>query len=89
MLGEGQVGIRLQLFGELLPQSFPFHRGPAGDLVDCHISCEAPSFEPALDGRTRDSEEILDLLPWDATVDGREYFQSEVLRVCVHGPILI
>jgi low affinity Fe/Cu permease len=38
--------------------------------------------------RTRDSEELLYLLPWDATVDGREYFHSEVLRVCVHGPIL-
>ena len=38
--------------------------------------------------RTRDSEELLYLLSWDATVDGREYFHSEVLRVCVHGPIL-
>jgi len=38
--------------------------------------------------RTRDSEELLYLLPWDATVDGREYFHSEVLLVCVHGPIL-
>jgi low affinity Fe/Cu permease len=38
--------------------------------------------------RTRDSEELLYLLPWDATVEVREYFHSEVLLVCVHGPIL-
>src|ERR671911_1272934 len=31
MLGQGQVGIRVQLIGEPLPQSFPFHRGPTGD----------------------------------------------------------
>jgi hypothetical protein len=59
-------------------------------LADLYgIQSLMPPFEPALDGRAGDSEEVLDLLSRDATVDGREHFQSEVLRVGVHGPIFV
>jgi hypothetical protein len=68
-----------------LPQCLALHRGSARDLVDLDVPCVASSVEPALDGRTRDSEEGLDLLSGDAAVDGGEHFQSEVLRVGVHG----
>ena len=53
--------------------------------MDLDVPYVASSVEPALDGRTRDSEEGLDLLSGDAAVDGGEHFQSEVLRVGVHG----
>src|SRR5215203_2043547 len=51
VLGQGQIGVGLQLRRQPLPQDLTLHRGSTGDLVDCHIPCEAPPFEPALDGR--------------------------------------
>jgi hypothetical protein len=52
-----------------LPQCFALHRGSARDLVDLDVPYVASSVEPALDGRTRDFEEGLDLLSGDAAVD--------------------
>ena len=68
MLFEGEIGVALQLSGQPLPQRLALNRGPAWDLVDGDIAREAPPFEPAFDGGAGDPEELLDLLPWDATV---------------------
>src|SRR5215203_30852 len=95
MLPESKIGVGLQLFRQPLPQCLALHRGSAGDLVDVDVPCLASSVEPALYGRTGDSEVVLDLLSGDATVYCGEHFQSEVLRVGVHhgyyfhvGPLL-
>src|SRR5215212_6868879 len=85
MLPESEIGVGLQLRRQPLPQRLAFHRWSARDLVDVDVPCVASPLEPALEGRAGDSEEVLDLLSWDATVDGGEHFQSEVLRICVHG----
>src|SRR5215217_5901823 len=85
MLPESEIGVGLQLRRQPLPPRLAFHRWSARDLVDVDVPCVASPLEPALEGRAGDSEEVLDLLSWDATVDGGEHFQSEVLRICVHG----
>ena len=89
MLPESKIGVGAQLRRQPLPQRLALHRWSAGDLVDVDVPCLASSVEPALDGRTRDSEEVLYLLSGDTTLDGGEHFQSEVLRVCVHGRIFM
>src|SRR4029453_3934179 len=85
MLSQGQVGIRLQLRREPLPQGLAFHRWSAGDLVYFDVPRKAPPFEPALDGREGDSEGLCDPLFWDAAIYSGERLQPEVLRVGVHG----
>src|SRR5215213_7156340 len=86
MLGQGQVGVPLQLRRQPLPQGLALRRGPTGDLHRLHAPRLAPPIEPALDGRARDSEEVLHLRSRDAAVYRGERLQPEVLRIGVHGP---
>jgi hypothetical protein len=62
MLFEGKVRVGLQMPGQPRPQGLAFHRWSARDLVDVHLPCLMPPFEPALDGRAGEPEEVLDPL---------------------------
>ena len=76
MLPEGQIGVSLQVLGQPLPQCLALNGRSTGDQVDVEVPGLVPPFQPALDGGAGDSEELLDLPPWDATVYGGECPQS-------------
>src|SRR5215208_804536 len=89
MLLEGQVRVGLQMPRQPLPQCLALNRWSAGDLHRPDIPRLTPSVEPALDGGAGDPKELCDLPPRYAAVYCGERLQSEVLRIGVHGPVVV